>query len=136
MKNLYFSIILLLAAASSVYAQEIQFERTKINYGIQEKGAETLRLFKFTNKGTSALVIFEAKGSCGCTIPKWPAEPIMPGESSEIEVRYDTNRVGSFSKKIKLTTNDIKNKTTILSIEGTIREGKGDFPEKEKHLFE
>jgi hypothetical protein len=136
MKKLSISLIMLLTGISTASSQEMKFERMKVDYGIQEKGSDPLRLFKFTNTGTSALVIIGAKGSCGCTVPKWPAEPIMPGESSEIEVRYDTNRVGSFNKNIKLTTNDIKNKTTILSIEGTITEEKRALPEKEKNVFE
>ncbi|MCB0663291.1 MAG: DUF1573 domain-containing protein, partial [Saprospiraceae bacterium] len=64
--------------------------------------------------------IKNAKGSCGCTVPTWPREPIMPGESSAIEVRYDTNRVGPFTKRVTLTTNENGENTRVLTIKGKV----------------
>lgn len=100
---------------TNVYAQDDQmpqegpimlFESTDVDYGTIEQNAEPLREAKFTNTGTEPLVIKNARGSCGCTVPIWPKEPIMPGETGTIEIRYDTKRLGPFSKTVKITTNE------------------------------
>ena len=83
----------------------IDFESKVVNYGTIEHNADGKREFVFTNNGTEPLIIKNAKGSCGCTVPTWPKEPIMPGETSRIGVKYATNRVGKFTKTITLTTN-------------------------------
>ena len=75
--------------------------------------------FVFTNNGTEPLVIKNAKGSCGCTVPTWPRKPIAAGETAEIGVKYATNRVGKFTKTITLTTN-VSKKPVILTIKGEV----------------
>jgi hypothetical protein len=101
--------------AQKAPAQEAEVERTNakmtfesmtVDYGTIENGAEPLRLIKFTNTGTDPLVIKNARGSCGCTVPTWPKDPIAPGQSSSMEVRYDTKRTGRISKSITITTNE------------------------------
>ncbi|MBK7407756.1 MAG: DUF1573 domain-containing protein [Saprospirales bacterium] len=84
----------------------MSLETTEVDYGKIEQGADPYRVFKFTNTGKAPLVIENAKGSCGCTVPTYPKEPIAPGETSEIKVRYDTNRIGKFTKTVTLTTNE------------------------------
>ncbi len=95
------------------------FETTEIDYGTIEKGSDPLRVFRFRNTGTEPLVIKNARGSCGCTVPKWPREPIMPGEEGVIEVRYDTNRIGPFTKTVTITTNEAVERH-ILRIKGKV----------------
>jgi len=97
----------------------IDFESKVVDYGIIEHNADGKREFVFTNNGTEPLIIKNAKGSCGCTVPTWPREPIMPGETSKIGVKYATNRVGKFTKTITLTTNASK-KPAILTIKGEV----------------
>ena len=75
--------------------------------------------FKFTNTGKEPLIISKCKGSCGCTVPECPKEPILPGESAVIKVNYDEKRVGSFNKSITITSN-AKNTTKILKVKGKI----------------
>jgi hypothetical protein len=96
------------------------FEKTEIDYGTITQGADPLRRFKFKNTGTEPLIIKEAHGSCGCTVPSYKKEPIAPGESSEIEVRYDTQRIGDISKSVTITTNEAQPR--ILMIKGKIIE--------------
>jgi len=84
----------------------MEFESMTVDYGTIDQHSEPLRLLKFTNTGDEPLVITNAKGSCGCTVPTWPKEPVMPGETSEIEIRYATNRLGKFTKTVKFTTNE------------------------------
>jgi len=87
----------------------MEFESLTVDYGTIDQHSEPLRLLKFSNNGDEPLVITNAKGSCGCTVPTWPKEPIMPGESADIEIRYATNRVGPFTKTVKFTTNETAN---------------------------
>jgi hypothetical protein len=87
-----------------------------VDYGTIDQGSEPLRLAKFTNTGTEPLIISGAKGSCGCTVPNWPKDPIMPGETSQIEIRYDTKRVGAINKTVTVTSNDAVGKHTIRVI--------------------
>lgn len=96
-------------------------EKTEVDYGTIEKGSDPLRIFKFKNTGSEPLVIKNAKGSCGCTVPSYPKEPIMPGETSQIEVRYDTQRVGPFTKTVTLTTNETSD-TRVLTIKGVVKD--------------
>lgn len=94
---------------------------TTLDYGTIQQHSEPLRTVKFKNEGTEPLVIKNARGSCGCTVPQWQREPIMPGEESVIEVRYATNRLGKFSKKVTLTTNEsVKH---VINVTGNVLKG-------------
>lgn len=95
-------------------------EKTEVDYGTIDQGSEPVRYFKFKNTGTEPLVIKNARGSCRCTVPEWPKEPIMPGASERIKVNYDTNRVGVFTKSITLTTNEASD-TRVLTIKGEVK---------------
>jgi len=112
------------------------FETLVVNYGDIDKGSDPLRVFRFTNTGIEPLVIKHAKGSCGCTVPEYPKAPIMPGETGEIKVRYDTNRMGSFTKTISLSTN-INEENIVLTIKGNVHEKieEGSVPAKENSIF-
>jgi len=70
---------------------KIEFKADTIDYGTVEKGADGVRVFEFTNTGDAPLIISNVKSSCGCTVPSKPKDPIMPGDSGEIKVKYDTN---------------------------------------------
>jgi hypothetical protein len=98
---------------------KLTLESDVVDYGTIEQGSEPLRVVKFTNTGTEPLIISGAKGSCGCTVPNWPKEPVMPGETSQIEVRYDTKRPGPINKTITVTSNDPAGKH-IIKVTGTV----------------
>ena len=97
----------------------IDFVSKVVDYGIIEHNSDGARKFVFTNNGTEPLLIKNAKGSCGCTVPTWPREAIAPGATAEIGVKYATNRVGKFTKTITLTTNASK-KPVILTVKGEV----------------
>ena len=82
-----------------------EFVTETIDYGKIEKNSDGNRVFTFKNIGNAPLIIEQVKGSCGCTVPTKPEEPIMPGETGEIKVKYATNRVGGFSKTVTITSN-------------------------------
>lgn len=111
---------------------KMTLESEIVDYGTIDQGSEPLRLAKFTNTGTEPLIISGAKGSCGCTVPNWPKEPIMPGETSQIEIRYDTKRVGAINKTVTVTSNDPAGKH-VIRVQGTINkvEEPEGVPEKE-----
>ena len=100
---------------------EISFEKNIIDLGefMQYDDPSSICEFVFTNTGKEPLIISKAKGSCGCTVPEWPKEPIMPGEDGVIKVNYDEKRVGSFNKSVTITSN-AKNNPTILKVKGKI----------------
>ena len=97
----------------------LTFEEEVIDYGEIKKNADGNRVFKFTNTGTTPLIISKTKGSCGCTVPTYDKEPIMPGKSGEIRVKYATNRVGRFSKTVTITSNASEPKK-IVRIKGEV----------------
>ncbi len=103
----------------TVSAQEFKFENEVINYGKVALGSEGKRVFEFTNVGDAPLIIKDIRSTCGCTVPKKPEKPIMPGEKGQIEVSYDTNRPGGFSKQITVMSN-AKKARTVLKIKGFI----------------
>lgn len=84
----------------------IEFEDSAYDFGTIKSGEKANHVFKFTNTGDVPLVIINAKGSCGCTVPFYPKVPILPGESSEIEVSFDSkNKTGMQSKRVTLSAN-------------------------------
>lgn len=104
---------------------------TTLDYGTIQQHSEPLRTVTFKNTGTEPLIIKNARGSCGCTVPTWEKEPIMPGEESVIEVRYATNRLGKFSKKVTITTNeDVKH---VINVVGNVLKAEEEetVPKKE-----
>jgi hypothetical protein len=113
----------------SVQAQEktakIEFKSETVDYGEIEKGSDGVRVFEFTNTGDAPLIISKVSSSCGCTIPKKPEAPILPGKTGEIQVKYDTNRVGPIRKAITVISN-ADTPTKVLKIKGEVKaiEGK------------
>ncbi|GAA4931931.1 DUF1573 domain-containing protein [Algibacter agarivorans] len=104
----------------SVNAQaEIEFKSETIDYGTIEKGSDGVRVFEFTNTGNEPLIISDVKSSCGCTIPSKPKDPILPGKTGEIKVKYDTNRVNPIRKTITVLSN-AKTPTVALKIKGLV----------------
>ncbi|MEZ5027058.1 MAG: DUF1573 domain-containing protein [Chitinophagales bacterium] len=107
------------AVAPDPNVPNMVFEKDAIDYGTIKQDADGYRTFTFTNTGKSPLIISEAHGSCGCTVPTYPKEPIMPGQKSEIKVHYDTHRIGAFSKSVTINSN-AKNSPVVLRISGTV----------------
>ena len=122
MKNVI-TILFIGLLSFSVKAQDkvakIEFKTDVIDYGTIEKGADGVRVFEFTNTGNAPLIISKVTSSCGCTIPKKPDQPILPGETSQIEVKYDTNRVMPIRKTITVISN-ADTPTVALKIKGNV----------------
>ena len=100
-------------------APEIVFEKDVHDFGNIEFGGDGTYAFRFTNTGKDPLVISDAKGSCGCTVPKYPKEPILKGQSNVINVSYDTKRVGPFTKTVTVNSN-AKSSVKVITIKGNV----------------
>jgi hypothetical protein len=106
-------------------APEIKFETEVLDYGTVKFDANGVREFKVKNTGKSPLTISNVQGQCGCTAttidgkPGWPQEPILPGKSASIKVKYDTKRPGPFEKNVTITSN-AKEPSKVVKIKGVV----------------
>lgn len=85
---------------------EISFEESTFDFGTVEEGELVRHTFTFTNTGDEVLILSDARGSCGCTVPKWPRAPIAPGETASITVEFNSkNKKGKRNQKVTITAN-------------------------------
>ncbi len=127
MKKALLSIALVFAAAAIGFAQTevvtgpaISLDKEVHDYGTIEKGADGGCTFVVTNTGTEPLILSKCKGSCGCTVPKCDKNPVLPGATSEISVKYDTKRVGPINKSVTITSNAVNEPTKVIRIKGKV----------------
>ena len=96
------------------------FENETIDYGTIAHNADGKREFTFINNGNKPLIIESTQGSCGCTVPTKPTEPIMPGAKGVIGVKYATDRVGQFTKNVTVKSNAAGQESKTLTIKGNV----------------
>ena len=85
---------------------EMTFSETTFDFGTIQEGEKVAHTYAFTNSGNEPLILSNAKGSCGCTVPKWPREPIPPGGTGEITVEFNSkNKKGKRNQKVTITAN-------------------------------
>lgn len=108
------------AALPKVEGAGMVFENETIDYGTVAHNADGNRQFVFTNNGNKPLIITNTQGSCGCTVPTTPKEPIAPGAKGVIGVKYATDRVGPFTKTVTVTSNAEGIATKTLTIKGNV----------------
>lgn len=98
----------------------LSFAESTFDFGEVEEGEKVSHVYKFTNTGNEPLVISNAKGSCGCTVPKWPKTPIAPGEAGEILVEFNSKgKPGKQTKRVTVTANTDPAQT-FLTITGQV----------------
>lgn len=138
MKSLFFLFFCLTAAAG--FAQEVptpptplapppsipnaimEFDDTEFDFGTVEQGDVVKHVFTFTNTSDEMLILTNAKGSCGCTVPQWPNDPIAPGETASIAVEFNTKgKRGKQNKRVTITANT-EIPQTFLYVKGTVSE--------------
>ena len=100
--------------------QSIVFDTLVYDFGQIVKGANAECVFLFHNKGSAPLILTNVKASCGCTVPTWTKEPVLPNNSGTVKVKYNTNAVGAFHKTITVYTND-NNSSVTLTIKGEVK---------------
>ncbi|WP_323786829.1 DUF1573 domain-containing protein [Psychroserpens sp.] len=122
------SLLCIMLFSCNNFAQELDttdqlgvfhFEEEVIDYGNIAQNDNGVRTFKFTNRGRAPIVISKVKTTCGCTVPTYPKQAILPGESGTIDIKYATNRVGTFSKSITVISN-ADNAQKKLRIKGNV----------------
>lgn len=117
--------------ADNPNAAIIKFDKTVHDYGTIQQHGDGKCEFKFTNEGKEPLILSNVRSSCGCTVPTWPRQPILPGQSEVIKVKYDTKRVGMINKSIHVYSN-AKVSPLTLKIKGKIEVASATkAPEKE-----
>ncbi len=111
-----------LAAVAQDNAPVFKFEQTTHDFGNVKEGPEATYSFKFKNVGKSPLIIQRCSSSCGCTVPKWSKDPIMPGKTGTIFVKFATKgKVGSFNKTVYIQSNAKSMKERFeLTIKGVV----------------
>ncbi len=100
---------------------QIKVDKDVHDYGTMEQGGDGTCTFTISNTGNAPLIISLCKGSCGCTVPTCPKEPIAPGASASITVKYDTKRVGPINKSVTITTNAVNQPRKVVRIKGQIK---------------
>jgi hypothetical protein len=122
------------AVVDPATAAALTFETPNYDFGNLPSGAKVEHYFKFTNTGKSPLIIKDAKGSCGCTVPQWPKEPIAPGASDSIKINYNAgSQKGKQHKTVTLTTNTVKGKE-VCSFTATLPNKTDDKADAAKAL--
>lgn len=97
----------------------IEFEMETLDYGTVVQNSDGLRTFNFNNTGEAPLLINKVKTSCGCTVPSYPKAPILPGESGEILIKYNTKKLGAFTKTVTVMSN-AEGGNRVLKIKGEV----------------
>ncbi len=93
----------------------VKFEELSYDWGTLEEGKSMTHIFKFKNTGKEDLIISDARGSCGCTVPEWPKEPIKAGESSDIKVVFNSaGKGGAVNKTVTITANSDPSPITLV----------------------
>ena len=133
MKKLFLLSLFAIFSTSIVFAQNdkpsteemdgarITFEKLVHDYGTIQKGGDGNCVFEFTNNGNEPLILSGVRASCGCTTPSWTKAPIMPGQTGQVKVRYNTHNVGGFTKSVTVTSNAVDSPRIVLKIKGQVK---------------
>jgi hypothetical protein len=114
------------AQDSGQSSPEINFDKLVHDFGKVMQGDKTEYEFVFKNTGKVPLIISDVKSSCGCTVPEWPRNPIMPGGSATIKVKYNSNIIGAINKQVTIISN-ASNSPTVLRIAGSVEKMPGEI---------
>jgi len=101
----------------------MEFDATEFDFGTVDEGEKVSHTYSFKNTGDEPLILSNAKGSCGCTVPKWPKEPIAPGEDGTVIVEFNSkNKKGKRNQKVTITANTNPPQTFIY-LKGEVNPG-------------
>lgn len=99
--------------ATAAKFPKMEFDNKVHDFGTITQGTPVETLFKFTNTGDAPLVIVDAKSSCGCTVPEYTKDPIAPGASGELLVKFNGSGKNQVSKTVTITANTQAGKETL-----------------------
>lgn len=98
----------------------ITFDTLVHDYGTIAFGADGRCAFRFTNTGDAPLIISQFQSSCGCLVPSWDQDPVLPGASGSVRLKYDTRRAGPINKSATLQSNAANTPVVVLRIKGMV----------------
>ena len=108
------------ASAPTGPTTAMSFDDNVFNFGTVTEGEKVKHTYAFKNTGSEPLILSNAVGSCGCTVPEWPREPIAPGASGEVTVQFNSQgKPGERDQKVTITANTVPAQT-FLSLQGTV----------------
>lgn len=123
MKHLIVLSISIILGCTTMFAKGplMEIKEASHDFGtIQESNGYVSHEFEFVNAGDEPLIIISARANCGCTVPKYPKQPIRPGEAGKIKVTYNpAGRPGEFNKVVRIKTN-AKGKMSVVRISGVV----------------
>lgn len=106
----------------------MSFDETTFDFGTVTEGEKVSHTYAFKNTGDEPLILQNAKGSCGCTVPQWPREPIAPGASGEITVEFNSKgKAGDRNQKVTITANTNPAQSFIY-LKGKVDKAAGESP--------
>lgn len=109
----------------TVNVARITFEEETYDFGEVDEGTVVEHTFRFTNTGKAPLLINSARSTCGCTAPEWPKEPIPPGESGAIQVKFNTQgKKNKQTKPVTVVANTYPYATKVF-LQGFVRPSEG-----------
>jgi hypothetical protein len=137
MKKILLALLCIVGTSVTLLAQKangaaIQFDKEVHDYGELKNGANGTCEFRFKNTGNAPLIISDAKSSCGCVVPEWPKEPIKPGATAIIKVKYDTKRAGPISKTVTIYSNAINEPIKVIKVKGNVASASAEQPALDK----
>ena len=97
----------------------ISFTKKMHDFGQVKQGQAVTYDFTFKNTGKAPLFLSQPRSSCGCTVPSYPKEPIMPGQSGKISITFDAEKAGEFNKQVTIISN-AENSPETLVIKGVV----------------
>lgn len=104
----------------TINVAKLEFVEPSYDFGTVKEGEMVKHTFEFTNTGKAPLIISNAKSTCGCTIPKWPKEPVAPGESGEVEVNFNTSGKKKYQDKPVTISANTHPPQTVIHLKGTV----------------
>jgi hypothetical protein len=123
MKTAYLFVVLFgmtsFLAVGQTNGAYIKFNKTVHDFGELTQGDKAEVEFVFTNTGDAPLLLSNVRSTCGCTVPTWPREPVMPNTTASIKVKYDSNRIGGINKQVTVESN-ATNGAVYLKVTGNI----------------
>lgn len=122
--GIFFVVLMLSLTSNSQSLQDnrpiAEFDMISYDFGDVLQGKETIAVFTLTNKGNTPLIVEDIKVSCGCTLVEWSQDPILPEQSAEITVKYNSNIIGTIKRSIVVNTNDRKQERILLMLTGNV----------------
>jgi len=110
-------------ASAQATGMALKWDKTAQNFGEIKQGVPVTASFKYTNMSKKPIMLTNAQGPCGCTVPNWSKDPLLPGKSAVITATFNAAAPGAFNKTVTVTSNADTNGPQVLTLQGTVVAG-------------